>query len=538
MAIIKFSRPSLHHTVISYNMSFASSLRKLLPSNRPEKGHTIRRRGSDFSGSLGDNALPVSDARGEPADRVNRWNTAIEPGPRSNSTPSTRTQQLYLAHREKRRLRRSLRDSGDYLGVQGINPVTGELDVLTPTSSSASEFASLTQTLADRRGAYEKARRQLQAEKMRKWERDKEAIRAEHRNNVRWMKRRSGWSSAIEPALSPIAQSSAATTPRDEESTGTVVRTPSARHASEDDLEQTPTADATRGQSLTNSATGGLRRKPVPLSAAARALSSQRSYSDLIPVESEYPGEPSPQPPRVGPKPEGSQPRHGRLPTEIAPSDSVSATGALRARSGSYGTRPGGRGWPDESRDLSSRPRAVGSGTVTTRQRSASSALEFRSRSTPESDLDPFKPGSMTYEYYTDQSGSRKSEHHGRAAGPVESRAAESRTSSSALQHRGTGSKLGGDEIKIGGGSNNEARKNTSGKICLHTHHHHYWILSDSVALQSMPNLRSSRQRAPLQKADKNRRLATFPDESDVEGLAEARRPPSRNTNRRYFIDG
>lgn len=309
---INYSTPSLRHAHTTYSMSFASSLRKLLPSNRPERGHTIRTRASNLSESYRDNVrrteeqgAPVSDSRGESADRIVRWNTAIEPGHGSNSTPSTRTQQLYLAHREKRRLRRSLRESGDYLGVQGINPATGELDVLTPTSSSASEFASLAQTVADKRGAYESARRQLQAEKMRKWERDKAAIRAEHRNNVRWTKRRSGWSSAIEPALSPIAQSSAATTPRDGESTGTVVRTPSVRHASEDSLEQAHTTGTTRGQSLNHGATGVPRRKPVPLSAAARTLSSKRSYSDLIPVESESPGAPSPRPPRVGPKPVG-----------------------------------------------------------------------------------------------------------------------------------------------------------------------------------------------------------------------------------------
>lgn len=301
LALFSYSTPSPHHKHITYSMSFASSLRKLLPSNRPEKGHTIRTRGKNFSESLQDDAHtfanqeePTSDSRGESADRIVRWNTAIEPSPSSNSTPSTRTQQLYLAHREKRRLRRSLRESGDYLGVQGVNPATGELDVLTPTSSSAaSEFASLARTVADKRGAYEAARRRLQAEKMRKWERDKEAIRAERRGSVRWTKRRSGWSSAIEPALSPIAQSSSAgTTPRGGESTGTVVRTPSARHASEDDTEQARAA-------------GALRRKPVPLSAAARTVSSQRSYSDLIPVESEFRDQSSPRPPPVGPKPVG-----------------------------------------------------------------------------------------------------------------------------------------------------------------------------------------------------------------------------------------
>ena len=209
------------------------------------------------------------------------------------------------------------------------------------------------------------------------------------------------------------------------------------------------------------------------------------------------------------------------------------------AKARSHDTRQGRGGRPEESRDPSSRRRHDGSATTTGRQRSASSALEFRSRSTPESDLDPSEPGSMTYEYPTDQQSNKKSELHGRAARPTDSRNSESRTSSSALQRRDAGRNVGGDGINVGISSSREARKNTGGdKICLHTHHHHYWILSDSLALQSVPNLRSSRKRAPLQEADKNRRQAAFPDESDVEGLAEARRPPSRNTNRRYFIDG
>lgn len=213
--------------------------------------------------------------------------------------------------------------------------------------------------------------------------------------------------------------------------------------------------------------------------------------------------------------------------TEIAPSDSVSAVGALKARAGPRHVPPGRDRRPDRS------------ATTTSRQRSTSSALEFRSRSTPESDLDPFAPGSMTYEYYTDQQSSKKIKPHGRAARAVDPKASETCSSSSALQRRDAGSDVGNEGIPVGKSSYRQAQqKGGSDKICLHTHHHHYWILSDSVALQSMPSLRSSRQRPPLQKAGENCRLAAFPDESEVEGMAEARRPPSRNTNRRYFIDG
>lgn len=88
-----------------------------------------------------------------------------------------------------------------------------------------------------------------------------------------------------------------------------------------------------------------------------------------------------------------------------------------------------------------------------------------------------------------------------------------------------------------------KAKDVTDGKVCLHTHHHHYWILSDSIALQAIPKqLRSSRKRKPLHNADGHTRqagnIAGFPEEGDMEGLAESRRPLSRNTNHRYFING
>jgi hypothetical protein len=147
----------------------------------------------------------------------------------------------------------------------------------------------------------------------------------------------------------------------------------------------------------------------------------------------------------------------------------------------------------------------------------------------------------MTYEYPTEQQGSLIHEAHRRAARRDDSRTSktlESRSPSSALRRRVPGSNTSVDGTTAGKRTYTEAEKKGGDKICLHTHHHHYWILSDSVALQSMPHVRSSRQRPPLQKTDKYHRLAGFPDEGDVEGMAEARRPPSRNTNRRYFIDG
>lgn len=290
-------------------MSFASSLKKLIPGNKSERGHTLRKRGYHYSELIDDASVPSPSYGQQPsADKLARWNTAIETPPLDPSlsrdtSPVSRAQQLYLEHREKRRLRRSLKESGDFLGVQGINPATGELDVLTPSSSSAAgEFSSLARAVQNRRESYESARRRLEAEKMRKWERDKQAIRAEHRNSVRWKKKASGWSSAIEPNLSPIAQSSATTSPRGDLSTETVVRTSSVRQSSEGYLGQSHGSDVTNMLRRNTATEEDHLSVPYKLKANHRTLSSQRSYSDLIPVDSEFRAEPSPKPPRIGPK--------------------------------------------------------------------------------------------------------------------------------------------------------------------------------------------------------------------------------------------
>ncbi|KAK2041558.1 hypothetical protein LZ31DRAFT_472226 [Colletotrichum somersetense] len=129
---------------------------------------------------------------------------------------------------EERRLvqleRRTLKESGDYLGVTGINPTTGELDVLTPSTTSFSS-ASLaidqkldshkkrkTKTTNTRRGAavlteeVTQKLQQLEEQRFSRKDQEKEAIRQAQRN-VRWQRHRQQWSSAKEPILSPIAQS-------------------------------------------------------------------------------------------------------------------------------------------------------------------------------------------------------------------------------------------------------------------------------------------------------------------------------------------
>ncbi|PFH59032.1 hypothetical protein XA68_12912 [Ophiocordyceps unilateralis] len=147
--------------------------------------------------------------------------------------PSTTTDvQRHLAQtrlmveqkREARRQRRSLKESGDYLGVQGINPATGQLDIITPTDSDRSsaslekeqKLGVLKAALRDARQSYRnvkvqserEARRMLdkEAQKLRRLEKEKLKLQ-NLGQRVRWQKQTKQWSSAQEPELSPIVGS-------------------------------------------------------------------------------------------------------------------------------------------------------------------------------------------------------------------------------------------------------------------------------------------------------------------------------------------
>lgn len=268
---------------------------KLLPSNRPERGGTIRKHGI-WSHTANDKSPSVvsaqtDDSKASP-DRIITWNAprdiprAIRPtddrhskratsltrrgAPRRDKsveerrsswsplkqqsgqglegpfptttqqllpadtkpsataviglTPSGRTtQQLFEDIREaRRRHRRSLKESGDFLGVQGVNPYTGELDVLTPTTSSNTEASpvnspllrGLAQRVKQAKAAYKEAKKEREAaakmahlwKEQNKIDREKESIKALQRR-VKWRREEGQWSSVAEPKLSPITQS-------------------------------------------------------------------------------------------------------------------------------------------------------------------------------------------------------------------------------------------------------------------------------------------------------------------------------------------
>lgn len=103
--------------------------------------------------------------------------------------------------------RKSLKESGDYLGVQGINPKTGRLDIVTSTDSSDStdsaEIRERIDTFRDAlrqakeayRNTAEKKEREVRRLQIKKQRRDREA---EQLRVVRWQRTSKQWSSAHE----------------------------------------------------------------------------------------------------------------------------------------------------------------------------------------------------------------------------------------------------------------------------------------------------------------------------------------------------
>jgi hypothetical protein len=149
------------------------------------------------------------------------------------ATHSTETRRRSSVLRENiasypfRRDRRiSLKQRGDYLGVTGFNPETGEMDVITPSSSSHSSASLATgqgidtvdgRSLKQGKLPYKAAANQKREDlekllheqarlKAQKREQQKQSLR-EVQRRVTWRKNSRNWSSMKEPDLSPIAQS-------------------------------------------------------------------------------------------------------------------------------------------------------------------------------------------------------------------------------------------------------------------------------------------------------------------------------------------
>jgi predicted ribosome quality control (RQC) complex YloA/Tae2 family protein len=139
----------------------------------------------------------------------------------------SKAQRMFEDKKARRERRRSLRDSADFLGVQGANPRTGYWDVSTGTSSSEpSQMSDETKRKLDqeakdieeKKGKWEEAQSKLEAELKRvqaikdqkrkeKIEQKKLKVELKQRRHGKWRLSEDGWSSVAEPELSPIIQS-------------------------------------------------------------------------------------------------------------------------------------------------------------------------------------------------------------------------------------------------------------------------------------------------------------------------------------------
>lgn len=151
------------------------------------------------------------------------------------------SQQMYENKRARREQRRSYRSSEDFLAVAGANPRTGYWDPsvnVTSTSSSSDRSARVRQRgidIEENRRKMEAAKKELEdalerreremrerdvrrRESRIRRERKREEVRRKEmrsREGARWRSEGEGWSMVVEPGLSPITQSVAATPRRD-----------------------------------------------------------------------------------------------------------------------------------------------------------------------------------------------------------------------------------------------------------------------------------------------------------------------------------
>ncbi|KAK4165241.1 hypothetical protein QBC43DRAFT_299761 [Cladorrhinum sp. PSN259] len=151
------------------------------------------------------------------------------------------TRDAFTVKQELRRQRRNLKESGDFLGVTGINPYTGQMDVITPTTSSeeastsysiatVSHLATLAHAAIEAVDGYENVqneasikRQQGKAEESRK---EVRSIIEQHGGNVVWQRKDSAWSSVATPKLSPIPQSQRSLSLHNMDSEDTLQRSP------------------------------------------------------------------------------------------------------------------------------------------------------------------------------------------------------------------------------------------------------------------------------------------------------------------------
>ncbi|XWW95560.1 hypothetical protein V2A60_003521 [Cordyceps javanica] len=128
-----------------------------------------------------------------------------------------RADHVLRLRKQARRERRALKASGDYLGVQGINPGTGRIDVETPTDSEESQpglEASMEEQLRPKRTVVtfdpkidEKERKKMllkaREDELRRMEKSKQEAE-ELANQLMWRRYTKEWSIVKDPGAGKL----------------------------------------------------------------------------------------------------------------------------------------------------------------------------------------------------------------------------------------------------------------------------------------------------------------------------------------------
>jgi hypothetical protein len=210
---------------------------RLNPKNRPERGGTLREGidWNDGSDSERHSHIPI------PPYQPISWRhsyTTKNPGRRQleeedlNSKTTVENgvakemikkyQDEIMARTERRAARRSFRESEDFLGIQGVNPRTGQRDISEATTSTHPSLVSeetrqkmdqQAKEISELKKAYETAQARFNVEWARYRAAKEEKKEIERRKGIvkrkaKWLVSENGWNTVLTPDLTVIDTSS------------------------------------------------------------------------------------------------------------------------------------------------------------------------------------------------------------------------------------------------------------------------------------------------------------------------------------------
>ncbi|KAG9253379.1 uncharacterized protein F5Z01DRAFT_688874 [Emericellopsis atlantica] len=116
------------------------------------------------------------------------------------------TRRAIEAKKELRRQRKNLKESSDFLGVQGFNPRTGTEDSLTSSSTANSEGSG--DVTNEKVNAFRQAKRSiLNNRKEAQAQQKSKHVASRPNKGVTWRRHTNEWSSIQDPGVSPVTQS-------------------------------------------------------------------------------------------------------------------------------------------------------------------------------------------------------------------------------------------------------------------------------------------------------------------------------------------